>query len=104
MKYARIELLVDDEGAEPPLLHRLLLELFRVLVPGMALPAEQSQVPLGLKASMPVSIVGRPAYPQPEVFDTVLEPALGTSRGAILMRASKSTETLRGSLRDGESS
>jgi len=73
MKYARIELLVDDEGAEPPLLHRLLLELLRVLVPGMALPAEQSQVPLIVKASVSVSIVGRPAYPQPEVFDTVLD-------------------------------
>jgi hypothetical protein len=66
-------MIVDDEGAEPPLLHRLLLELLCVLVPGMALPAEQSQVPLIVKASVSVSIVGRPAYPQPEVFDTVLD-------------------------------
>ena len=41
--------------------------------PGMALPAEQSQVPLIVKASVPVSNVGRPAYPLPEVFDTVLD-------------------------------
>jgi lipid A ethanolaminephosphotransferase len=41
--------------------------------PGMALPAEQAQVPLIVKSSVPISIVGRAEYRQPDVYDTVLD-------------------------------
>lgn len=47
--------------------------LFHGMPPGMALPAEQAQVPLIVKSSLPVSIVNRAEYPQPDVFDTVLD-------------------------------
>lgn len=40
--------------------------------PGMALPDEQAQVPLIVKASVPISIVGRATYRQEDVYDTVL--------------------------------
>ena len=47
--------------------------MFHGMPPGVALPAEQAEIPLIVKASVPISIVERPEYPQPEVFDTVLE-------------------------------
>jgi len=47
--------------------------LFHGMPPGIALPEEQAQVPLIVKSSIPVSIVERPEYLQPEVFDTVLD-------------------------------
>ena len=37
------------------------------------LPPEQAEVPLLVKASVPVSIVPRGEYAQPDVFDTVLD-------------------------------
>jgi lipid A ethanolaminephosphotransferase len=46
--------------------------LFHGMPPGMALPAEQAQIPLIVKSSLPVSIVARTEYQQPDVFDTVL--------------------------------
>jgi lipid A ethanolaminephosphotransferase len=47
--------------------------MFHGMPPGMRLPPEQAQVPLLVKASVPVSIPPRGEYTQPEVFDTVLE-------------------------------
>ena len=47
--------------------------MFHGMPPGMDLPPEQAQVPLLVKSSVPISIVSRPEYTQPDVFDTVLD-------------------------------
>lgn len=47
--------------------------MFHGMPPGVALPEEQARIPLIVKASMPVSIVDRAEYHQPDVFDTVLD-------------------------------
>ena len=47
--------------------------MFHGLPPGVSLPAEQAQVPLIVKASIPISIVARTEYQQPDVFDSVLD-------------------------------
>jgi lipid A ethanolaminephosphotransferase len=47
--------------------------LFHGMPPGMALPAEQAQIPLIVKASVPITIDKRAEYSQPDVFDTVLD-------------------------------
>jgi lipid A ethanolaminephosphotransferase len=47
--------------------------MFHGMPPGMALPAEQAQIPLIVKASVPVSILERAEYGQPAVFDTILD-------------------------------
>lgn len=47
--------------------------LFHGMPPGMALPAEQAQVPLIVKTSVPVSIAKRAEYRQPDVYDTVMD-------------------------------
>jgi lipid A ethanolaminephosphotransferase len=47
--------------------------MFHGMPPGMALPAEQSQIPLIVKSSVPISILKRAEYQQPDVFDTVLD-------------------------------
>lgn len=47
--------------------------MFHGVPPGMALPAEQAQIPLIVKASVPISIVKRDEYSQPAVFDTILD-------------------------------
>lgn len=47
--------------------------MFHGMPPGMALPAEQAQIPLIVKASVPISVVQRAEYGQPAVFDTVLD-------------------------------
>ena len=47
--------------------------LFHGMPPGIPLPEEQSQVPLIVKASVPISIVQRTEYLQPDIFDTVLD-------------------------------
>jgi lipid A ethanolaminephosphotransferase len=47
--------------------------LFHGVPPGMSLPAEQAQIPLIVKSSVPISIVGRAEYGQPDVYDTVLD-------------------------------
>lgn len=47
--------------------------MFHGMPPGIALPPEQAEVPLLVKASVPVSIVPRGEYAQPDVFDTVLD-------------------------------
>jgi lipid A ethanolaminephosphotransferase len=43
--------------------------MFHGMPPGMALPPEQADVPLLVKSSVPVSIVPRAEYTQPDVFD-----------------------------------
>jgi glucan phosphoethanolaminetransferase (alkaline phosphatase superfamily) len=47
--------------------------LFHGMPPGIPLPPEQAQVPLIVKSSVPVSIVKRAEYDQPDIFDTVLD-------------------------------
>jgi lipid A ethanolaminephosphotransferase len=47
--------------------------MFHGVPPGMPLPAEQAQVPLIVKSSVPISIVARAEYRQPDVYDTVLD-------------------------------
>jgi lipid A ethanolaminephosphotransferase len=47
--------------------------MFHGMPPGMSLPAEQAQIPLIVKSSIPISIVKRPEYQQPDVFDSVLD-------------------------------
>jgi lipid A ethanolaminephosphotransferase len=47
--------------------------MFHGMPPGMTLPAEQAQIPLIVKASVPVSITPRAEYGQPDVFDSVLD-------------------------------
>jgi lipid A ethanolaminephosphotransferase len=46
--------------------------MFHGMPPGMQLPPEQGQIPLIVKASVPISIVERREYGQQDVFDTVL--------------------------------
>jgi lipid A ethanolaminephosphotransferase len=46
--------------------------IFHGVPPGVALPAEQADIPLIVKASVPISVVQRAVYQQPDVFDTVL--------------------------------
>jgi lipid A ethanolaminephosphotransferase len=47
--------------------------MFHGVPPGVTLPLEQAQIPLIVKSSVPISIVPRPEYQQPDVFDTVLD-------------------------------
>lgn len=47
--------------------------MFHGMPPGMSLPKEQAEIPLIVKASVPISIVERDEYRQQEVFDTVLD-------------------------------
>jgi len=47
--------------------------MFHGVPPGMPLPPEQAQIPLLVKSSVPVSIVPRREYQQPDVFDSVLD-------------------------------
>lgn len=47
--------------------------MFHGMPPGIALPPEQAGIPLIVKASVPISVVPRAGYTQPDVFDTVLD-------------------------------
>jgi lipid A ethanolaminephosphotransferase len=47
--------------------------MFHGMPPGMTLPPEQAEIPLIVKASVPISIATRGEYSQPDVFDTVLD-------------------------------
>ena len=47
--------------------------MFHGMPPGVPLPEEQSQIPLIVKASVPISIVKRDKYLQQDVFDTILD-------------------------------
>ena len=46
--------------------------MFHGVPPGVSLPAEQADIPLIVKSSVPVSIVPRAVYQQGDVFDSVL--------------------------------
>jgi lipid A ethanolaminephosphotransferase len=47
--------------------------MFHGVPPGMSLPAEQADIPLIVKSSVPVSITPRAVYQQGDVFDSVLD-------------------------------
>jgi len=47
--------------------------IFHGMPPGMALPYDQAHIPLLVKASIPISIIKRKEYKQPDVFDTVIK-------------------------------
>ncbi len=47
--------------------------MFHGVPPGIALPPEQAEIPLIVKASVPIRIVERDEYRQQDVFDTVLD-------------------------------
>jgi lipid A ethanolaminephosphotransferase len=47
--------------------------MFHGMPPGVSLPEEQAQIPLMVKSSVPISIVDRPEYRQPDVYDTILD-------------------------------
>jgi glucan phosphoethanolaminetransferase (alkaline phosphatase superfamily) len=67
--------------------------MFHGVPPGVALPAEQAQIPLLVKSSLPVSIVPRAEYGQPDVFDSVLDlftiEAEGFDRGGRFIERAK---------------
>ncbi len=46
--------------------------IFHGMPPGVRLPAEQAEIPLIVKSSVPVSIARRAEYGQQDVFDTVV--------------------------------
>ena len=47
--------------------------MFHGMPPGMTLPDEQAQIPLIVKSSVPLTVVPRAEYGQPDVFDSVLD-------------------------------
>ena len=47
--------------------------VFHGMPPGVPLPPEQKQVPLIVKSSIPLTILDRDEYSQPDVFDSVLD-------------------------------
>jgi len=47
--------------------------MFHGMPPGIALPPEQAQIPLIVKSSVPINVVKRDEYSQPDVFDSVLD-------------------------------
>ncbi len=47
--------------------------IFHGMPPGVQLPAEQAEIPLIVKASVPISVVPRAEYRQQDVFDTVVD-------------------------------
>ena len=66
--------------------------MFHGMPPGMTLPVEQAQIPLIVKASVPVSIAPRAEYGQPDVFDSILDlftiQAAGFDRAGSFMKKS----------------
>lgn len=46
--------------------------LFHGMPPGVALPPEQADVPLLVTASVPIQVDDRAVYPQPDIYDTIL--------------------------------
>jgi lipid A ethanolaminephosphotransferase len=69
--------------------------LFHGVPPGVSLPAEQAEIPLIVKSSVPLSIVPRAAYGQPDVFDSVLDlftiQAAGFDRAGSFLRKGASS-------------
>jgi lipid A ethanolaminephosphotransferase len=66
--------------------------MFHGMPPGVSLPTEQAEIPLIVSSSVPISIVARSAYQQPDVFDTVLdlfsiETEMFDKRGSFIKRS-----------------
>lgn len=66
--------------------------MFHGMPPGVALPPEQAEIPLIVRSSIPISIVKRTEYHQPDVFDTVLDlfsiqTAMFDKRGSFIKRS-----------------
>jgi hypothetical protein len=73
--------------------------MFHGMPPGIELPTEQSQIPLIVKSSVPISIARRAEYRQPDVFDTVLDLfSIETTRfdkaGSFIKRPGDSPRTM----------
>lgn len=47
--------------------------VFHGMPPGMSLPPEQADVPLLIKSSVPIEIIKKDLYTQPDIYDTVLD-------------------------------
>ena len=47
--------------------------VFHGMQPGIPLPPEQKHVPLIVKSSIPLLIIERQEYRQPDIFDTILD-------------------------------
>ena len=47
--------------------------VFHGMPPGIPLPPEQEQIPLIVKSSIPVSVIKKEQYFQPDVYDTVMD-------------------------------
>jgi lipid A ethanolaminephosphotransferase len=81
--------------------------LFHGTPPGIPLPVEQAQIPLIVKSSVPVSVLPRGEYRQPEVFDTVLDlfsivsPDLDRSGGFLKKRAALAPAEVAGNVPAG---
>jgi len=80
--------------------------MFHGMPPGIRLPAEQAEIPLIVKSSVPISIVRRAEYRQQDVFDTVVHllsiqtPMFDTSGAFIRRDASPlSPQSVRPSMR-----
>ena len=68
--------------------------MFHGMPPGMKLPREQAEIPLIVKSSLPISIVERDSYSQPDIFDTVLdifsiETEMFDKRGSFIRTSTK---------------
>lgn len=72
---------LDDSGAPYVFIYvsdhgESLLEegrIFHGMPPGISLPPEQAQVPLIVKSSLPIEIIKRDEYMQPDIYHTVLD-------------------------------
>jgi len=67
--------------------------IFHGMPPGVRLPAEQAEIPLIVKSSVPISVVPRAEYGQQDVFDTVVDllsirTPLFDTKGSFLKRES----------------
>ena len=70
--------------------------MFHGMPPGISLPPEQAEIPLIIRASVPIRIVERDEYRQQDVFDTVLdlfsiESAVSDRSRSFVKRANAST-------------
>jgi lipid A ethanolaminephosphotransferase len=74
--------------------------MFHGMPPGVPLPAEQAEVPLIVKSSVPIAIVERAAYHNQDVFDSVLDlfsietTMFDKSRGFIKKRTEPASPTV----------
>jgi len=47
--------------------------VFHGIPPGVSLPKEQAEIPLLVKSSLPITIIKKDVYTQPDIFDTILD-------------------------------